>query len=338
MAIEYGLARGPLREILAYMRTGTVDQSRMKEGRCVTAENMLILAEAPSTLGATDKIREGLAMTADNCLYCTFTEPTTKSYNAQTGLVTRPDGVLWATFNPNGIMRWIYVFLLGFVFIDSAGALVVTTPSALSAGGTLAAWYRYGIGLTNAGGGACSAWADQSGNGRDLVQGTGTAQPTIQSDSSLLFDGTSDQMEATFTHNQPVTWYILMRQVAWSINTIICDGSAAQVQLFQATSSPGIRATSGSGNPISNGLSVGSYGVLVGRFSSTDTLIQVNNNSAAVAAAGSNNPGGFSIGANRAVVGFSNIQVKEIVLVSALHDDATRSRIISYEMALGGVS
>ncbi len=40
----------------------------------------------------------------------------------------------------------------------------------------LAAWYQFGVGITEAGAGV-SVWADQSGNSRDLLQGTDTNRP-----------------------------------------------------------------------------------------------------------------------------------------------------------------
>jgi len=56
----------------------------------------------------------------------------------------------------------------------------------------LAAWDAR-VGVTNVSG-ACSAWADQSGNGWNASQGTAGSRPTITTTGgfpSLLFDGTS---------------------------------------------------------------------------------------------------------------------------------------------------
>jgi hypothetical protein len=65
----------------------------------------------------------------------------------------------------------------------------------------LAAWDAR-LGVTNVSG-ACSAWADQSGNGYHASQGTAGARPTITTASgyaSLQFDGTADYLEAAIAH------------------------------------------------------------------------------------------------------------------------------------------
>lgn len=199
----------------------------------------------------------------------------------------------------------------------------------------LAAWYPYRTGVT-ASAGLVSQWSDQSGNGNHLVQATEANRPTIESDWSITFNGTSSQMEATFTHNQPVTWYLLFNQVTWSINDRIFDGSAGAVQAIQSSASPRIAVNAGS--TVSNdGFPVGSYCVLSAVFNGASSALQVNTSAAATGDAGAINPGGFSLGATRAVGSFANIQVKEVVLYSAAHDAATREKVVNYLRAVGGL-
>lgn len=65
----------------------------------------------------------------------------------------------------------------------------LTLPTA-----NLLAAYDARVGVTNVAG-ACSAWADQSGNGWHASQGTAAARPLISTAdgyASLLFDGTND--------------------------------------------------------------------------------------------------------------------------------------------------
>ena len=60
----------------------------------------------------------------------------------------------------------------------------------------LLAAYDARVGVTNVSG-ACSAWADQSGNGFHATQGTAGNRPTISTADgfpSLLFDGTNDRL------------------------------------------------------------------------------------------------------------------------------------------------
>lgn len=199
------------------------------------------------------------------------------------------------------------------------------------------AWYRYGIGITSAGG-LVSAWADQSGNGNDLVQATGTNQPALQADNSILFDGVDNQMEATFTLNQPCTFYLLLKQVTWALSDVIFDGSAAQTQLTQTATTPGLKLVPGASFPQNNSLTLDAYGVVTAIFNGASSLLQINNGSPSTENTTANNPGGFSIGANRTMAAASNIQVKEIILFPVAHDAATRTTVITYLATVGGLN
>jgi hypothetical protein len=200
-----------------------------------------------------------------------------------------------------------------------------------------AAWYRYGAGITSANG-LVSAWADQSGNNRPLLQATETNQPALQSEGSILFDGVDNQMEATFTHNLPVTWYLLLKQITWTSTDVICDGSAAAVQAFQLTASPLIRSAAGGGTPTGVSLALDTYGVLALGFNASETLIQLNNGAANASTASVNNPGGFSLGATRALGSASNIQVKEAIIFPAVHDAGQRAKVIAYLAQVGNLT
>ena len=58
----------------------------------------------------------------------------------------------------------------------------------------LAVWGRFNIGITVVGAGV-DTWADQSGNGRDLLQTTDTNRPSKESDGSILFDGVDNTLK-----------------------------------------------------------------------------------------------------------------------------------------------
>ena len=75
--------------------------------------------------------------------------------------------------------------------------VMATTGSRLTlpTANLLAAWDAR-VGVTNVSG-ACSAWADQSGNGKHATQGTAGSRPLISTAdgyASLLFDGTADTL------------------------------------------------------------------------------------------------------------------------------------------------
>jgi hypothetical protein len=199
-----------------------------------------------------------------------------------------------------------------------------------------AAWYRYGVGITSAGG-LVSAWADQSGNGRNLVQNTGTNQPTLSADSSILFDGVDNYLKTgAFTLNQPVTTYALMRQVSYTNNEYVIDGdTAASMLIFQNGTEPQLSLYAGGIAGNNSDLVTGSYGVLAAVFDGASSLMQVNNGAPSTGGAGAQNAGGLTIGASGGGTAFSNIQVKEVVVFPVAHDAATRARVIRYLQQVG---
>ncbi len=88
--------------------------------------------------------------------------------------------------------------------------------------GSLAWWVRADPGITT--GTGVSAWADQSGNGVNFTQGTGSAQPAfvagaINGKPTVLFDSVDDVMSASWARSAPGTqpfyiWFVA-RQVTW---------------------------------------------------------------------------------------------------------------------------
>lgn len=203
-----------------------------------------------------------------------------------------------------------------------------------------AAWYRYNTGITVTGAGV-STWADQSGNGRNLLQGTDANRPALQGDGSILFDGAAFFLKANaFTLNQPTTIYLLLKQVTWTDLDTFCDGDANNSGKFQqAGITPQVRVLAPTiGIAVDSNLIVGAYGVASIVFNSTSSVLQINNNAANTGDAGTNNMGGFTLGANGLAGAFSNIQVKEVILFATAHDATTRGMVIRYLARVGGLS
>lgn len=197
----------------------------------------------------------------------------------------------------------------------------------------LAAWYRQGTGITSAAG-LVSQWNDQSGNARHLVQATGTNQPALQADGSILFDGVDNFLQASaFTLNQPFTIYLLGRQVTWTAGDRIFDGNTQDTtEVLQTTAgaSPQIRQFAGSQGSDNSDWTVNTYAVLVAIFNGASSVLQINNSTAVTSDAGAQNAAGFTLGAiGTGSANWSNIQVKEVLLYSAAHVAATRTEIIN---------
>jgi len=186
-------------------------------------------------------------------------------------------------------------------------------PSSISG---LVAWYRFGVGITEAGSGV-SNWADQSGAGNDLVQGTDANRPAKQSDGSILFDGVDNFLKtASFTLAQPVSVCLLMKQVTWTLNDSLFDGNAGNdLRMYQDPTTPSIHMFAGSSGPENTGLTVDTYMNVFAIYNGASSYSQVNDTISIVADAGSASPDGFTLGSfGNGGAGWGNIQVKEIAL------------------------
>jgi hypothetical protein len=93
-------------------------------------------------------------------------------------------------------------------------ALVSASFSPLSISG-LAAWYDASdLATITEASGSVSQWDDKSGNGRDLTQGTGSAQPTTgtrtQNGLNVLdFDGGDTIGSSSFSESQPYSLFVV---------------------------------------------------------------------------------------------------------------------------------
>jgi hypothetical protein len=195
----------------------------------------------------------------------------------------------------------------------------------------LVAWFRKGRGIT-AVGGAVSAWADQSGNGRHYTQASGGAQPALQAGGTILFDGTSDFMAtAGFTLVQPFTRYFRIKQVTWTSGDYFCDGGALNTGVvFQTGVSPSLSLFAGGPAAANAALAVGAWGSAAAVFNGASSVLQID----ATTATGNpstGNPGGLTLGASFGGLGqWSNIEVAEEIVYSVAHDATQRAAVIAY--------
>lgn len=195
----------------------------------------------------------------------------------------------------------------------------------------LVAWFRFGVGITVTGQGV-STWADQSGNGRDLLQATDGARPLLQANNSILFNGTDEFLKCSaFTLNQPETVYWLGKTITHTATDGLWAGNASGGGgLLQAVGSPNLTVNAGASIASNADLAVGVYGVVSVVINGANSLSQVNYNTPVTGDAGAGNMGGFALGQNAAGNAFGNIQVKEVIVFSAAHDALTRKRITRY--------
>lgn len=200
------------------------------------------------------------------------------------------------------------------------------------------AWYRFGVGLTSSAG-KVSQWNDVTSNVNHLVQATGGNQPALQTDGSLLFDGSASFMDtALFTLAQPTMIYLLFRFVTWNSGNIVCDGEAVQTgQIVMTTSSPQLNIMAGSSVAANTGLAVNTYGAASVLLSGTASTFTINKKTPATGNAGTGTMGGFTLGCDANDGNFSNIQVKEVILFNVAHDLTKQYAVVNYLSSIGGL-
>jgi hypothetical protein len=219
--------------------------------------------------------------------------------------------------------------------LPHVGATALGNPpepiTALTPGG----WWRFNTGITETGQGV-SQWSDQSGNSRHLLQSTDGARPPKQSDGSILFNGSDEFLVCgAFTFNQPWTVYFLGKQVTWTTADPLFSGAAAFVN--QRTGSPQIGLNAGSAlGTVSPALDT--YFILTAVGNGASSANRLNFNTAVTGNAGTGAIGTFKVGSNAAGSAFGHIQVKEIVLFGAAHNEATQDSVITYLATVGGLN
>jgi len=196
-----------------------------------------------------------------------------------------------------------------------------------SSGFVMRSQFNTGITVTGAG---VSKWADQSGNGNDLLQGTDTNRPSKEADGSILFDGVDNNLRSTFTLNQPYTVYLLGKQITWASKHIF-NGVTANTALFQTGATPSVSLFAGAVVAANTDWTLGTYNGLSIVFDGSSSLIQVADNAATTGDPGAADPGGFTLAAsNSTPASFSNIQVKEVLIYNVAHDANQRFQDIRY--------
>ena len=196
----------------------------------------------------------------------------------------------------------------------------------------LVAWYRLGIGLTNDGGGLISKWADQSGNGNDLTATT-TRRPTLQGDNSLLFNGTSNDMQVAFTLNYPMSVFLRVKPVTWSDNLYITDSGpsvGSGMGIVQSGSTPDLYLHSGTLTMANSNATLGSWHGLGAVFNAASSKFKIDSTTQVTGNPGNKNPAGLTLGSFAGHALNSNIYVKELCLYSDAKSDADIQSIIDY--------
>ena len=202
------------------------------------------------------------------------------------------------------------------------------TPEVLFDGNTVA-WFDYLENITEVTG--VSVWGDKSGNSNDLLQADTSKQPTLNVN-GILFDGVDNFMKAVaFTLIQPEFIYIVFKQITWVLNDYIFDGNTGnRGSVFQNNESSKLAAHAGSLSSRNDNLSLDTYGIIRVLYNGASSKLQVNNTIAITGDFGSNDMGGFTLGAGGTDAFFGNIEVKEVIIRKVADEAVDEASIYNY--------
>lgn len=238
-------------------------------------------------------------------------------------------------------MKRILIILFVFLSIASQGQVSVarrayispevTYPACLN--NNTVAWYIADdlSTITKGVGDLVSRWNDKLGSGHDLIQATGTNKP-VWSSSGIIFDANDNRMQtATFTLNQPVFIYMVMRQVNWSDGERIFDGfTDLGGTFYQRTSTPRVAMYAG-GYVESDDLVVGEWSIVRLLFYGASSKIIVDSHAPVTGNVGSNNMAGFTLADRGSLDGYCpGIDVKEIIIRNVSDSAGDEAAIFAY--------
>ena len=203
-------------------------------------------------------------------------------------------------------------------------------PSVLDDGNTVG-WYDYLLGITKSSN-RVSGWADQSGSGEDFAQADGGKQPLLQS-TGILFNG-SDEVMATVgftpTLEQPLTVYMVAKQVSWTQNDYFYSGLGVSFGLVQYSAANEILGYAGLVGT-DESWALDSFGVITNIYHGAFSSIQVNDGTIVTSNVGGNDPGGLVLGAsNTQAAGFINCEIKALIVRKISDSEANRTEIREY--------
>lgn len=202
----------------------------------------------------------------------------------------------------------------------------ITDASTLLVDGNTVGRYYFDASVTLVGDASVSVWADIYGSGNNLVRTAGATQPKWESD-GILFDGVDDYIGASVAINQPITLYMVYKQIARTQNDVVLllNSATGEPRIYQGTSDQSIVLTAG--EYINNVYAtVGNYAIISAVINGTNSNFQWNTN-AAPGNAGTGNANGIRIGTDDFPV---NMKVKELIVRNVADTSANQTLIYNY--------
>jgi len=197
-------------------------------------------------------------------------------------------------------------------------------------------WLRADLGVT-LNGTTVSAWADQSGNGNNVSQSTGSAQPTFNNvDSSYngkstfsFVSANSQALTGTFTKTQPFTIVL----VGHSTNSLLNDEfifGGSGVGIWTASISDEVTSYAGSVLAAANG-TAGTPALMAATFNGATSALYVNSSTAVASGnIGTNNMSSISIGGENSQAHFLDGKMAEVLIYTGALSAAQVNTLFAY--------
>jgi hypothetical protein len=203
---------------------------------------------------------------------------------------------------------------------------------------TLVSWYKGDIPLETFGNGV--KWVGQSGGGEIAytVAGTNGANPTTGTSDghiTLIFDGINDFLKDTITIAQPITIYMVMKQITWTQDDDIMNGQGNVALLRQNDATPKLYTYSGAAFSCANAnLAIDTWGILRFVVNGASSSIRIDDNAATTGTAQTGSMTRFCVGAyvaaNEGFADYSNIEVAEIIICSGTVTAGDDANVMAY--------
>src|SRR5574343_1926806 len=189
-----------------------------------------------------------------------------------------------------------------------------------------------------------SKWADSLLSGNDLENRRGSGEPTLGAD-GITFSCTSAcgmRTPAIASLAQPITVYFVAKQLAYTSGRYLFDGRLADSgELAQSGTNPNLIIYAGA-ILNNNTATINDFQIYTVVFNGANSIIQVNQLTAATGNAGTGNMGGLTIGAAGAndfvsFASLSNITVKGAIQRTGADTAGNRTIIQNYLKTYYGI-